>query len=114
MAATEGLGMLIEDLAKYFYASDGLVASTQPERLQRAFGVLTDFLDRVGLHTNTQKMARMACQPYHMPDRMLMVAYERMATGTGLAYRERKRMRVQCLEYGVELAAGSLLTQCQS
>ena len=34
-------GLLKQDLAAYFYADDGLVASTQPERIQRAFDVLT-------------------------------------------------------------------------
>ena len=29
-AGTEGLGLLIWDLVAYFYADDGLVASTQP------------------------------------------------------------------------------------
>ena len=32
---TGGLGMAITYLVTYFYADDSLVASTQPERLQR-------------------------------------------------------------------------------
>ena len=38
---TEVLGLSIQDLVAYFYANDGLVASTQPERLQRLFGVFS-------------------------------------------------------------------------
>ena len=45
----EGIGMSIWDLAAYFYAGDGIVASTQPERLQSSFDVLAGLFDRVGL-----------------------------------------------------------------
>ena len=48
-----GLGIAIIDLVAYFYANCGLVASTQPERLQRAFDVLTGLFDRFVLRTNT-------------------------------------------------------------
>ena len=34
-AVTRGLGLTIIDLAAYLYADDGLVGSTQPERLLR-------------------------------------------------------------------------------
>ena len=34
-AEAEGLGVLIQDLAAYFYAENGLVASIQSERLMR-------------------------------------------------------------------------------
>ena len=44
-----GLGLTILYLAAYFYSDDGLVESTQPERLQRAFDILTDLFNRVGL-----------------------------------------------------------------
>ena len=53
---TEGLGLSIRYLAMYFYSDDGLVASTQPKRLQRSFGVLIDLFERVELSKNTQKM----------------------------------------------------------
>ena len=48
-AGMGGLGMTIIDLAYYFYADNVLVASTQPERLQRAFYVLTGPFNRVGV-----------------------------------------------------------------
>ena len=56
---TGGLGLTIIDLAAYFYTDDGLVASTQPEKLKRAFDVLTGLLDRVGLRTNTENTVGM-------------------------------------------------------
>ena len=46
----------------YFYADDGLIASTQPERLKRAFEILTELFDRVSLWKNERKMVRMAYQ----------------------------------------------------
>ena len=46
---TGGLGLTIINLAPYFYVDDGLVASIKPERLQRAFDVLTGLFDRAGL-----------------------------------------------------------------
>ena len=48
-AVMGGLGMIIIDLASYFYAEDGLVLSAQPERLQRFFEILTGLFGRVGL-----------------------------------------------------------------
>ena len=38
--------MKIIELAAYFYADDGLVASTQPERLEMAFDILTGLFNR--------------------------------------------------------------------
>ena len=50
---TGGLGMNIMDLAAYFYADNVLVASTQPERLERTFDVLTGLFERFVLRKNT-------------------------------------------------------------
>ena len=72
---TGGLGMPIRDLAVYFYSGNGLVASTQPERLHRAFNILTGLFYWVGLKTNTRKMVIIAYQPFHAPVRMLVEAY---------------------------------------
>ena len=58
---TEGLGMLIRNLAEYFYADDVLVASTRPERLQRVSGVLTGLFDQDSIRTNMWKTVSMSC-----------------------------------------------------
>ena len=64
LAATEdgreGVGLSIRDLAAYFYAKNGLVALTQPERLQREFDVIEGLFYRFGLRTNTSNTVRMA------------------------------------------------------
>ena len=55
----EGLGALVKDIAAYFYAENRLVTWTQPEILQRAFEVLTDLLNQVGLRKNTHETMSM-------------------------------------------------------
>ena len=100
-AGAEVLVVPTQDLEVYFYSDDVLVASTQLERLQVAFDVLTDLFERVGLRKNTNKMACMACQPCHTPVRMLVVAYDTWATGTVTTYWEHQRMWFQCLECGL-------------
>ena len=62
-AGTGRLGLKIIDLAVYFYANDGLVASTQLERLQRDFDFLTGLFNWVGLRANMAKTVGMVCQP---------------------------------------------------
>ena len=93
-----------------FYASTGIITSTQLENLKRAFDFLEDLFVWVGFRTNTRKTLIMACKPCHMPVIIPVVAYERRATGTGPPYQERQRMQDQCLECGVEVAGGSLMT----
>ena len=66
----EGLGLSIRDLVAYLYAGNGLVTSTQLERLQRVFDVITEIFDRVGLMTNTRKTVSMVYQPCHAPGRI--------------------------------------------
>ena len=74
-AGTRGLGLTIIDLAAYFCVDDGLMKSTQPERLQSSFDVLTGLFDRFGLQTSTAKTVGVVCQPYHAPGGMLETAY---------------------------------------
>ena len=60
-AGAEGLGVLIQVLAAYFYADNGIFVLTQPERLQRSFERLADLVDQVVLQTNMRNMVRLAC-----------------------------------------------------
>ena len=113
-AGTGGLALTIINLAACFYADDGLVASTQPESLQRAFDALTGLFDWVGLHTNTESMVGMVCQPCHTLGRMLEESYERRPTVKGPKFRECQRRRVECPECRVEVAVGLLMTHRQS
>ena len=74
-SGTGDLGLTIIDLETYFYANDGLMASTQPERLHRVFDVLTGLFNHIGLHKNTAKTVGMVFHPYHSPGGMLEEAY---------------------------------------
>ena len=49
--------------AEFFYADDGVVASTDPGWLQLAFDLLTGIFDWVGLWTNVCKTVGMMCRP---------------------------------------------------
>ena len=90
VAATEAgielLVLLIWYLVEYFSANDGIIASTQSERLQRSFDVLAGLFGHVGLRTIMRNMVSVDCQPCHTPGRMLVVAYDRFTMGTGPTY----------------------------
>ena len=75
-AGAEGPGVSVQDLVAYVYAYKRLIALTQPERLQRLFGVLTDLFGRFGLHNNARMTVIMACQTCHTSVSMLVVAYK--------------------------------------
>ena len=55
------IGLTTIDLAAYFYANNGLVASTQPERIHRPFDVVTGLFNWVGIRTNTANTVGMVC-----------------------------------------------------
>ena len=93
-AGTGGLGLRIIDLVAYFYADDKLVASTQPDRIQRAFDVFTGLFDRVGLRKNTAKTVNMVYQPCHATRGVSEAAYVRRVTGEGPTFWERHWMWV--------------------
>ena len=89
-----GTGILrlrIINLAAYFYADNGLVVLTQPERLQRALGVLIGLFDQVGLRTNTGKTVSIVCHPYHALVEMSEEAYMRWMTGIRPTFWERQQ-----------------------
>ena len=100
-------------LEAYFYAYNGLVVSTQLERLQRAFDVLTGLFNLFVLRKNTAKTVGMVCQPCHAPVRISEEAYERRTMNKGPIFQERQRRSMEFLEYVVEVAAVLLLTQRQ-
>ena len=50
-------------MAAYFYADNGLLASIQEARNQRAFDVLVNIFEYFDLRTNEGKTVSMACHP---------------------------------------------------
>ena len=69
-AGVGGLGLTIIDLEAYLYSDDGIVASTQMERLKRVFDILTCLFGQVGLRKNTVNTVVVVCQPCHAPGGM--------------------------------------------
>ena len=59
---TEGFGREIQRLETYFYAEDGILASTRANRIQREVYVLTKLFELVGMRTNVEKTVSTACQ----------------------------------------------------
>ena len=100
--------------AEFFYADDGMVASTNPGWLQTAFDTLTGLFDRVGLKTNVQKTVGMVCHPCRAEGVQAEKAYTWRITGAGRSYKDRQRERVSCPECGKDLARGSLSAHCQT
>ena len=94
--------------AALFYADDGMVASPDPCWLQWAFNALVSLFERVGLRTNVRKMVSMVCRPCQAAETQSEAAYGRKMTGEGPTYRERQKERVECGEFGKEMAAGLL------
>ena len=69
--------MKIIDLVAYIHADDDLMESTQPEKLQRVFGVLTGLFYRFVLQKNREKTVGMICHKCHAPGGMSEEAYGR-------------------------------------
>ena len=88
-AGMGGLGMIIIDLMAYLYATNGLVASTQPKKIQRVFDVLTSLFDRISLQTNTVKTVGKVLQPWHALGGMSEELYECQVKGKDTTFRER-------------------------
>ena len=91
-----------------------MVASSDPRWLQWDFTTLVGLFDRVGMKTNVGKTVSMTCRPCPAAGNQLEEAYGRKMTGEGLTYLEQKRERVECRDFGKEMAAGSLDTHRMS
>ena len=101
--------LLALDFSGVFYAEDGMVGVSDPAWLQGAFSALVAIFDRVGLQTNANKTASMACQPCRAGSgNRTAEGYRRRVTGEGKSFRERQIEIVACGECGAEIAAGSL------
>ena len=92
--------------AALLYADNGIVASSDPHWLQGTFDTLIGLFDRVGLWTHVGKTVGMVFRPCQAAGNQLEAAYGRQITGEGPTYQERQKGRVQCREYGEEMAAG--------
>ena len=96
-----------------FYADDGVVASRDPELLQRALGILSRLFERVGLGTNTKKTQTMICVPGKIRTRLSTASYHRKYGGFGTA-RAWESRRAECDACGADLAASSLASHLET
>ena len=69
--------------AAFFYADDGMVASSEPRWLQWAFDALVSLFEQVGLRKNFGKTVSMVCRPCQAARTQSEEAYTRKMTGEG-------------------------------
>ena len=84
----------VQWLAAFFYADDRLLILTIPSRLQAALDVLMGLFDRVGLHTNVDKMVGMVCQTCYIVSGHLEASYTWQMTDVGSSFQELHQERV--------------------
>ena len=107
-AVLDRFGQEIQWLAEFFYTYDGLFVLPRPAWLQAALDVLTVLLDRIGLHNNVNKTVGMVRQTYYIIHQQSETESMWRMTVVGQSFWEQQREIFQCLEFEVELAAGSL------
>ena len=82
----------------FFYADNGIVASSEPQWIHVTFSTLVGLFDRVGLRTNIGKTSVMVCFLCQAEGNQSEVTYKRRMKGEGPYYREWQKGRVQCRE----------------
>ena len=92
--------------AEFFYADNGMVASTNPGCIQTVFDTLTGIFDQVGLNKNVRKIVGMVLRPCQAAEVRADKAYTRRMKGLGRSYKERQWERVICPECGKDLERG--------
>ena len=95
-AGPEGFVRVVQSLEAFFYANNGLLASSWPDLLHEVLYVLTGIFDRDRLHTNANKTMGVVYQPYCISSGNSEAAYERRMMGVGLPFKERQCGQVQC------------------
>ena len=101
-------GKEVRHQAALFYADEGMVASSDPRWLQRAFNALVGLFERVGLRTNVGKTVSMACTLCSAAGNQSEEAYGQNMTGEEPTYWERQKDQVECEDCGKEMGTGSL------
>lgn len=112
----DGIGHKILDHQVLFYADDGLLASTNPNWLQKSFDSLVLLFARMGLKTNVKKTVSMTCTPHVKLPEYSKTAYDRYARNNrGEALHDNSPMpRVECTQCGLEVQQRNLLQHMRS
>ena len=73
----------------FFYADNGIVASSEPQWIHGTFSTLVGLFDRVSLQNNVGKTVGMVCCPCQAAGAQSKAEYGQRMTGEGTSYRER-------------------------
>ena len=91
-----------------FYANNGLIASRNPDLLQRSLNVLIGIFNRVGLWTNMKKTVTVTFLQGNIKTNLTEEGY---CACMDMRFRKsQERRRVECEQYSADLVVGSL--QC--
>ena len=93
----------------FFYADDGMVASTDLVGPQGEFDILTRLFNRVGIWNFFRKMAGMICRPCGALETQSQGVYKCWMMGEVLTYQDIQRVRVQYPDFGEDLMARFLV-----
>ena len=93
----------IDDLA-LFYADDGMISGSDPDRVQSALDLMTRDFKSIGLKMNALKTEYMVMAGGKRVVQLSRRAFNRMQTGTGLTQRERALEKILCAECGTQVS----------
>jgi len=91
-----------------FYADDGELASEDPIALQQATDSFTDYCSRVGLKMNAAKTKALVTAPGPLTLGLSSPAYRFRMSGVGMSDRDRRAIRADCTQCGLNFRATSL------
>ena len=99
-----------------FYADDGLLVSTNPELLQKAFDILSNLFDRMGLHTNAKKTKAMVCLPGNIRAGQSTISHKSMLgqAEEGKTAKQWATRNIKCPICNKEMQASSLRRHLQT
>ena len=97
-----------EQESSLFYADDGLCAGTEVADVQLTVDVLTKGFASIGLKMNAKKTEFMVATSGGGRTNMSDAAYNRMITGEGHSFRERRGEKILCEFCGKEVTRGSM------
>ena len=106
--AQHGFGWSAGEHNICFYADDGWIAGRDPIWVHTALTKMVRIFERVRFQTNLNITKGMICTPRFIWGQQGAEAYKWRSTRDGPSFRESKRTRVSCEEYGETMAAYSL------
>ena len=91
-----------------FFADDGALLAESKQVQQDGLDKLAGLAEWYGARFSIKKTETMTMEPPSTTTKLSEVAYERMMTGEGMTYNERRRINVPCMNCGKPMKSGSL------